>query len=218
MKEFEDVFSVDTELKPMNCMPMSIHFKPGAIPYCISAPPPRKIGPSLKPPSKRELDDMVAKGVIELVSAEHVTEWCAPFCPREKENGGVRPTVDFSRLNDWVQRAAHPVTTPYEAVLSIPPGSKWFTVMDAKNGYHQILLHEEARDFLCFITPWGRYRFLRSPHGFIGTGDKYNYEGDRILSGVQDTAKVVDDIITASIPFASTPEIVYRVTGYRVAL
>lgn len=199
LEEYQDVFSVDTELKPMNCTPMSIHLKPGAVPYCMSAP--RKIGPSLKPPSKKELDDMVEKKIIEPVSADYVTEWCAPFCPREKESGGIRPTVDFTRLNDWVQRAAHPVTTPYEAVHNVAPGARWFSVMDAKNGYHQILLDKEAQDLLCFITPWGRYKFLRGPQGFIGTGDKHNYEGDRILSGVQDTSKVVDDIITANITF-----------------
>ena len=209
LEEYKDVFSVDKELKPMNCTPMSIHLKPGAVPYCMSAP--RKIGPSLKPPSKKELDDMVKKAVIEPVSADYVTEWCAPFCPREKESGGIRPTVDFTKLNDWVQRAAHPVTTPYEAVHSVAPGSRWFSVMDAKNGYHQIMLDKEAQDLLCFITPWGRYKFLRGPQGFIGTGDKHNYEGDRILSGVQDTSKVVDDIITANITFPEHMERVIEV-------
>ena len=199
LKEYADVFSVDEILKPMNCTPMSIHLKPGYVPTRVSTP--RKIGPSIKPPTKKELDDMVAKKIIDPVSADYVTEWCHPFCPREKPSGGIRPTVDLRGLNQWVERPAHPVTTPYEAVHSVTPGSRWFTVCDAKNGYHQLLLDEKAQDLTCFITPWGRYKFLRGPQGFVGTGDKYNYEGDRVIAGVEDTTKVVDDIMTANVEF-----------------
>ena len=111
MKEFMGVFSVEERLQPMNCPPMSIHLKPGAIPTYTSTS--RKIGPSLKPPTKKELDDMVAKKIIEEVPVDYVTDWCAPFCPREKESGEIRPAVDFRGLNASVQRPAHPITTLY---------------------------------------------------------------------------------------------------------
>ena len=38
MKEFSDVFSVEEKLEPMNCPPMSIHLKPGAIPTYTFSP------------------------------------------------------------------------------------------------------------------------------------------------------------------------------------
>ena len=209
MTEYKDVFSVEEELKPMNCTPMSIQLKPGFVPTRVCTP--RKIGPALKPPTKKELDDMERKKTIVAVSADYATDWCHPFCPREKPSGGIRPTVDLKSLNEWVQRPAHPVTTPYEAVHSVTPGSRWYTVCDAKSGYHQIPLDEEAQDLTCFITPWGRYKFLRGPQGFVGTGDKYNYETDRAIAGVQDTTKVVDDIMTANITFQDHIERVIEV-------
>ena len=199
MKEFAEVFAVEEGLKPMNCTPMSIHLKPGAIPTRVSAP--RKIGPSLKPPTKKELDDMVKKRIIDPVPADYVTEWCHPFCPREKPSGGIRPTVDLKGLNEWIIPSAHPVTSPYEAVHSLTPGAQWFTLMDAKNGYHQILLDEEAQDLTCFITPWGRYKFLRGPQGCTETGYKYLYESDQAVAGIPGTTKVVDDIATATLTF-----------------
>ena len=111
--------------------------------------------------------------------------------------------MDFRGLNQWVKvkRPAYPVNTPHEAVHSFMPGSRWFSVMYAKNGYHQILLDKESQDYTCFMTPYGRFKFLRAPVGFISTGDKYNYEGDRAIAGVPDTTKVVDDILTANPTF-----------------
>ena len=200
MEKFKEVFAIDKGLKPMNCTPMSIRLKPGAMPTQLSTP--RKIGPSIKPRTKEELMEMVKMKVIDPVPVDYHTDWCHPFCPREKsEGGGIRPTVDLRGLNDWVESPTHPVTSPYEAVHSLTPGAQWFTALDAKNGYHQILLDKEAQDLTCFITPWGRYKFLRGPQGFVGTGHKYNYESDRWVASVPETAKVVDDIAAANITF-----------------
>ena len=199
MEEFKDVFEVNKGLKPMNCTPMSIRLKPGAIPTQVSTP--RKIAISIKPLTKEELGNMVKMEIIDPVPVDYHTEWCHPFCPREKDSGGIRPTVDLRGLNEWIESPTHPVTSPYEAVHSLTPGAQWFTVMDAKNGYHQILLDKEAQDLTCFITPWGRYKFLRGPQGFAGTGHKYNYESDRWIGSVPETAKVVDDIAAANVTF-----------------
>ena len=106
---------------------------------------PQDLEPPIKPKVKSEVQDMVKKDIIEFVPADHAREWCHPFCPREKGNGGIRPTVDFSDLIEWAKRPVYPVTTPHEAVHNTR-GSRFFTVTDAKNSYHQIMLHEGSRD------------------------------------------------------------------------
>ena len=75
-------------------------------------------------------------------------------------------------LNQWVKRPAYPLTTPREAVYSTTPGAQWFSLLDATNGYHQIMLDELSRDYTCFMTPWGRFRFKRAPQGCKLSGDK----------------------------------------------
>ena len=97
LEKFKDVFSVEEQLGAIKCMPMKIELKPGAIPTCISAP--RKIGLSIAPKAKSEVGDMEKKDLIEKVKADHPTEWCHPFNPREKPNGGVRITLDMRGLN-----------------------------------------------------------------------------------------------------------------------
>ena len=46
-----------------------------------------------------------------------------------------------------------------------------------------------------FMTPWGRFKFLRSPMGLVSTGDEYCRRGDVALSDIDHLQKVVDDIL-----------------------
>ena len=155
LEQFEDIFSVEIELKPMKCKPMKIELREGAIPTQVSTP--RKVGLAIAPRAKAELDDMEVKDLVEKLPPYHPTEWCHPFCPREKPSGGIRMTVDMRGFNEWVKRPTHPLVSPHEAVYSTTPGSRWFSTLDAKNGYFQILLDEASRDLTTFMTPWGRY-------------------------------------------------------------
>ena len=59
-------------------------------------------------------------------------------------------------------------------------------------------LAEESRDFTCFNTHLGMYRYTRSPMGLIDTGDNYNMRVDKAIEGLERTIKVVDDTLIAS--------------------
>ena len=112
-----------------------------------------------------------------------------------KSKGGVRLTVDLTKLNKQVLRPTHPSPTPRNAVMEVSSGSKYFTIMDAMHGYWQIPLAEDAQPLTTFITPWGRYKFLRGPMGFISTGDEFCRRGDVALEGIENCVKVVDDVL-----------------------
>ena len=65
-------------------------------------------------------------------------------------------------------------------------------------GYWQIPLQEESQHLTTFITPWGRYKFLRRPMGFVSTSDEFSRRMDNALEGVKDCTKVVDDLLVRS--------------------
>ena len=113
----------------------------------------------------------------------------------QKSRGGVRITVDMTKLNKQVHRPVHPAPTPKDAISQVSVGSKFFTTMDALWGYWQIPLDEAAQALTTFITPWGRYKFLRGPMGFIATGDEFCRRGDIALEGIEKCVKVVDDVL-----------------------
>ena len=45
------------------------------------------------------------------------------------------------------------------------------------------------------MTPFGRWRYLRAPQGFLSSGDGYNRRFDAILADVQRKERVVDDTL-----------------------
>jgi putative transposase len=45
------------------------------------------------------------------------------------------------------------------------------------------------------MTPWGRYKFLRASMGLCSSGDEYNRRTDQAFQGVNNTVRVVDDLL-----------------------
>ena len=198
LQEFSDVLLTKDDLmngvtlKKMNGPPMRIHVRDNAKPLAIHTA--RQVSPAWQEDVKKELQTLVAQGII-MPAGDRPSVWCHPMAPVEKPKGGVRITVDMSKLNSQVDRPTHPSLTPKEAVRLIDREAKYFTTFDALQGYWQIPLAEEDRHLTTFITPLGRFMFCRGPMGLCSTGDEYNRRGDEALSGIPNLAKVVDDII-----------------------
>ena len=112
-----------------------------------------------------------------------------------KNEKSVRICVDFTKLNKFVKRPSYTAKTPKEAVTSVAPNSSIFSTFDATHGYWQMTLDKNAQKLTTFITPWGRYQFLRAPMGLNSTGDEFSRRGDEALKNVNNIQKVVDDVI-----------------------
>ena len=103
--------------------------------------------------------------------------------------------MDLTKLNKYAKRPTHPGPSPQEVVSDVPPNQKFVTTLDAIKGYWQIPLAKESQPLTTFITPWGRYKFLRAPIGLSSTGDKYNLLMDAAFDGLHNVTKIVDDIL-----------------------
>ena len=136
---------------------------------------------------------MVRQGIMTPVG-DDPTDWCHPLVVVAKDKG-VRITVDLSKLSNQVSRPTHPSPTPFDAVRRVTPSSRYFTTADALCGYWQLQLAEEDQHLTTFIAPYGRFKHCRGPMGFSATGDAYCLRGDMALQGMENCAKVVDDIL-----------------------
>ena len=197
LEEFKDVLvkKADLQNAPLKAMagpPMRIHLREDAQPFAIHTP--RLIPLAFQASVKAELDSMLAQGVIT-PAGDEPSPWCHPLVAVAKPNGGVRITTDLSKLNSQVSRPAHPSPTPFAAIRSVDPRSRYFTTVDALSGYWQIELAEEDQPLTTFITPYGRFRYCRGPMGFAATGDAFCLRGDMALQGVRNCVKVVDDVL-----------------------
>ena len=142
---------------------------------------------------KTELDQLVQAEVIAPVI--EATDWVHPMVVVPKPNGGIRLCIDLQKLNKYVRRPYHPSKSPAKAISNISSSSKFFSTLDATKGYWQVPLEKESQDFITFITPFGRFKFLRASMGLASSQDEYCARGDEALQGIEQVEKVVDDIL-----------------------
>ena len=124
LHEFADVFA-DEGLKPMSGAPIDIQLRDGSTPVCVNHA--RPVPYAFRDQIKQQLDDMVNDQTIEHVSDP--SEWCHPIVVVDKKGTSEkRPTVDFKKLNNQLQRPAHPMQSPRDTVSSISGGRPTSTV------------------------------------------------------------------------------------------
>ena len=164
-----------------------------AKPFCVKTP--RAVPFAYRDKLKAELETLQEQGIITPVT--YPTEWCAPIVVTpKKESDSIRMCVDLSHLNRYVKRERYHSATPAQAVADITAEkANVFTKIDAKKGYHQCPLDESSQDLTTFITPFGRFKFLRAPYGIASISEHYNRRMDEAFAGLPGFRRVIDDIV-----------------------
>ena len=152
---------------------------------------PRKCPIHLKDELKQELDDMEQKGVIKKMTEP--TDWVSSTVISRRKNGKLRVCLDQKDLNKAIKRC-HDKTPTLEEITHKLAGSRYFSKLDAKNGYWSVVLGEESSRLTTFITPFGRYCFLRMPFGLVMSQDIFQHRMDQILEKCPGTVSIADDI------------------------
>ena len=163
-----------------------------AKPFCVRTPRTIPFCDKLK----AELDLLQEQNIIAPVTEP--TDWCAPIVVTPKKGTEkIRMCVDLSHLNKYVKRARYQCSTPAEAVEAdiTSHNAKVFTKLDALKGYHQCPLDEDSQLLTTFITPFGRFKYLRAPYGISSISEHYNRRMDEAFSGLTGYRRVVDDIL-----------------------
>ena len=62
-------------------------------------------------------------------------------------------------------------------------GSKYFSKLDAKNGYWLVKLDQPSSFLTTFNMPFGRYRYPRMVFGLVMSQDVFQKRMDQILEG-----------------------------------
>ena len=191
IQEFPSVF--DSKVKPMEGERFHIALTDDAKPFCVHTP--RTIPYAYREKLRAELQSLEEHGVITPVS--YPTEWCAPIVVTPKKGSDdIRMCVDLSHLNRFVKRERYQSATPSQAVADITAeNAQIFTKLDARKGYHQCPLDDESQDLTTFITPFGRFLFLRAPYGISSISEHYNRRMDEAFAGLPGFRRVVDDVV-----------------------
>ena len=192
----------------MHGEPLTVVMKSEYRPTAIHVPAPVPI--HFQEEVKKGLDRDVALGVLEKVPVNTPVKWLHRMVIAPKKNGTPRRTVDPQPLNEASLRQTHHTQSPYHLASKVPRNVKK-TCLDAWNGYHSVLLHEDSRELTCFITPSGVYRYRTCPQGWLASGDAYTHRYDNIVKEFENIAKCIDDVCVWDV---STESNFYRTCRY----
>ena len=164
--------------------------KSGSAPYSAAS---RQVPERQRAKLKLELDRLVQEQVIAKVDTP--SEWVHPIVVvDEPGTNKVRICLDPRVLNEVVLRERYTFPSPSEIFSRIGP-SKFFTTLDATSGLYQIPLDEESQAVTTFITPFGRYQFLRLPFGVSNAPEVFHKYLTQALEGLTGVEVFIDDVL-----------------------
>lgn len=139
------------------------------------------------------IDDLLARGIIK----ESTSLYCARMVPVRKKNGQLRMCVDLRPLNDRVIKQKYPFPLIEDCIARL--GNKnVFTLVDLKDGFHQIRVHEDFTKYLSFATPDGQFEYNYLPFTFCELPAEFQKRLVNILQFLMRDNKIIvyiDDIM-----------------------
>ena len=141
---------------------------------------------------KTELDKMVADKMVTPVTEP--TDWVSSVLVVPKKDGSVRICLDPKDLNTAIKRSHYPLPT-VEDVTSRLTNAKVFSVLDAKSGFWQVKLTENASYLSTFNTPFGHFRWLRMPFGISSAPEIWQQKMHEAIEGLQGVEVIADDFL-----------------------
>ena len=185
-QQFPEVFSGIGKLKSKQ---VTLHVDPNVKPV---AQPLRRTPFNLQERVEKKIRELLDCDIIEEVDGP--TPWVNPVVIIPKADGDIRLCIDMRRANEAILRGRHPIPTVDELLHSMN-GSKVFSKLDLKWGYHQLELSPESRQITTFVTHKGLYRYKRLLFGVSSASELYQHEISTALAGIEGVDNISDDII-----------------------
>ena len=144
-------------------------------------PPPqqaRNAGPARKEVINQTIEQLLSWDVIEkavsTTASPVVLVW---------QNNKWRFCVDFRQLNSVTVRDIYPILRS-DYVFSRLAGKKYFSLLDALKGYHQVEIDERDRHKTAFISHKGLFQYKRLPFGLKNAPAQFQRLMDEIIGGL----------------------------------
>ena len=128
---------------------------------------------------------------------ESHSNWSAPIVVVPKGDGGKRLCVDYRTLNAVTRTYVWPMSR-VEDIFSKLGKAKFFTTLDLRSGYHHIALDKDAIKKTAFVTPFGKYEYMKVPFGLAQAPAYFQNLMNRVLNGLHFTLAYLDDVIIFS--------------------
>ncbi|GJY59376.1 putative reverse transcriptase domain-containing protein [Tanacetum coccineum] len=193
VREFEDVFPEDLSgLPPQRQVEFRIDLVPGATPIAKS---PYRLAPSEMQELSGQLQELQDKGFIR---PSH-SPWGAPVLFVKKKDGSLRMCIDYRELNKLTVKNRYPLPR-IDDLFDQLQGSRFFSKIDLRSGYHQLRVHEDDIPKTAFRTRYGHFEFTVMPFGLTNAPAVFMDLMNRVCKPYLDKFVIVfiDDILIYS--------------------
>jgi hypothetical protein len=161
LEQFKDVFEEPTSLPPHKSYDHHIPLILEAVP--VNARP-YKYSPQHKDEIEKQVKELLAKGLI----TTSTSPFASPVLLVLKKDGSWRFCVDYRRLNALTIKNSFPMPL-IEEILDELAGTKYFTKLYMRSGYHQVRMQVGDEYKTAFKTHQGHYQFRVMPFGLTNT-------------------------------------------------
>ncbi|GJZ49567.1 putative nucleotidyltransferase, ribonuclease H [Tanacetum coccineum] len=193
VRNFEDVFPKDlTGLPPQRQVEFRIDLIPGATPIAKS---PYRLAPSEMQKLSGQLQELQDKGFIR---PSH-SPWGVPVLFVKKKDGSLRMCIDYRELNKLTVKNRYPLPR-IDDLFDQLQGSRYFSNIDLRSGYHQLRVHEDDIPKTAFRTRYGHFEFTVMPFGLTNAPAVFMDLMNRVCKPYLDKIIIVfiDDILIYS--------------------
>ena len=191
--EFEDVFPDELSgLPPHREIEFGIELFPGTSPISMA---PYQMAPAEMKELRRQLQELADKGYIR----NSTSPWGAPVLFAKKHDGTLRLCVDYRQLNRVTVKNKYPLPRIDELFDQLG-GSRYFSKIDLRSGYHQLRIKEEDIPKTAFRTRYGHFEFLVMSFELMNAPAAFMDLMNRIFRSYLDQFMIVfiDDILVYS--------------------
>jgi hypothetical protein len=136
---------------------INIHLLPGSAPVVVRA---YRYPAIQKDEIERQCATMLKEGLIRRSNSE----FSSHVLLVKKQEGTWRFCIDFRALNEHTVKDRFPIPVVDE-LLDELQGSRFFTKLDLRSGYHQVRMHPNSVKMTAFRTHQGLFEFLVMPFG-----------------------------------------------------
>ncbi|GJV24488.1 retrotransposon protein, putative, ty3-gypsy subclass [Tanacetum coccineum] len=152
VRDFPEVFPEDLPgLPPMRQVEFQIDLVPGAAPVARA---PYRLAPSELQELSTQLQELSDKGFIRPSSSP----WGAPVLFVKKKDGSFWMCIDYRELNKLTVKNRYPLPR-IDDLFDQLQGSRVYSKIDLRSGYHQLRVREEDIPKTAFRTRYGHYEF-----------------------------------------------------------
>jgi len=155
---------------------------------------PYRLAPAWREQLKEEIRSLLDAGILKPSNSP----WSSPMVPVRKPDGSVRLCIDFRKIN--TATVPDPFALPLiEDMLHQLGDAQYLSKLDLNKGFYQIPVAEADQPKTAFVTPWGKYHFVRMPFGLKNAPATFQRCMNHILQGLEQSANAyIDDVIIFS--------------------